>query len=82
MLANLGDIFAYIQAMMPQMMEGLKVTLQVFALTLVLSVPLGIVVALCRLSLERRLTSPFEVRESALISGQYGVPGFFILLIY
>ena len=50
MLANLGDIFAYIQTMMPQMMEGLKVTLQVFVLTLVLSVPLGIVVALCRLS--------------------------------
>ena len=31
---------------------------------------------------ERRLTSPFEDRESALISRRYGVPGFFILLLY
>lgn len=61
MLANLGDIFAYIQAMMPQMMEGLKVTLQVFALTLVLSVPLGIVVALCRLSKITILNKIMEV---------------------
>ena len=31
---------------------------------------------------ERWLTSSFEDRESALISRQYGVPGFFILLLY
>ena len=31
---------------------------------------------------ERRLTSSFEDRESALISRQYGVPGIFILLLY
>ena len=31
---------------------------------------------------ERRLTSSLEERESALISRQYGVPGFFILLLY
>ena len=31
---------------------------------------------------ERWLTSSFEHRESALISRQYGVPGFFILLLY
>ena len=31
---------------------------------------------------ERWLSSTFEHRESALISRQYGVPGFFILLIY
>ena len=30
----------------------------------------------------RWLTSPFEDRESALISRWYGVPGFFILLLY
>nr|WP_302598064.1 amino acid ABC transporter permease [uncultured Cellulosilyticum sp.] len=36
--------------MMPQVIEGLGVTLQVFLLTLVLSIPLGILVALCRLS--------------------------------
>ena len=31
---------------------------------------------------ERRLTSSFEDRESAIISRQYRVPGFFILLLY
>ena len=31
---------------------------------------------------ERWLTSSFEYRESALITRQYGVPGFFILLLY
>lgn len=50
MVDALREILSYIGVMMPQMMEGLKVTLSVFALTLVLSVPLGIVVALCRLS--------------------------------
>lgn len=44
------DILSYMGVMMPQMMEGLKVTLEVFGLTLVLSIPLGIIVALCRLS--------------------------------
>jgi polar amino acid transport system permease protein len=36
--------------LLPQVLEGLKVTLQVFTLTLVLSIPFGIVVALGRLS--------------------------------
>ena len=31
---------------------------------------------------ERWLTSSFEDRESALISRRYGVPGYFILLLY
>lgn len=46
---------------MPQMMEGLKVTLQVFALTLILSVPLGVVVALCRLSKMKLLNKIMEI---------------------
>ncbi len=33
-----------------QIMEGLKVTLSVFFVTLILSVPLGVLVAICRLS--------------------------------
>jgi polar amino acid transport system permease protein len=36
--------------LLPQVLEGLKVTLQIFLMTLVLSIPLGIVVALGRLS--------------------------------
>lgn len=46
----LKDVLMYIGKMMPQMMDGLKVTLSVFALTLLLSIPLGIIIALCRLS--------------------------------
>lgn len=61
MLGSLGDILAYARTMMPQMMEGLKVTLQVFALTLVLSVPLGVVVALCRLSKIKLLNRIMEI---------------------
>ena len=40
----------YIQMMIPQVLEGLGVTLQVFLLTLVLSIPLGILVAVCHSS--------------------------------
>jgi polar amino acid transport system permease protein len=36
--------------LLPQVLEGLKVTLQVFMLTLVLSIPLGVIVSLGRLS--------------------------------
>jgi amine acid ABC transporter, permease protein, 3-TM region, His/Glu/Gln/Arg/opine family len=35
---------------MPQVLEGLKVTLEIFALTLILSIPLGIVIAVMRTS--------------------------------
>ncbi|GAA0077914.1 amino acid ABC transporter permease [Clostridium sp. CTA-5] len=40
----------YILSLMPQILDGLKVTLEVFALTLILSIPLGIIVALARTS--------------------------------
>lgn len=36
--------------LMPQIIEGLVITIEVFILTLVISIPLGVVVALCRLS--------------------------------
>lgn len=39
-----------ILGLMPQVLEGLKVTLGVFILTLVLSIPLGVIIALGRLS--------------------------------
>ena len=41
---------SYIYTLLPSMLEGLTTTLQVFTLTLILSIPLGIFVALCRLS--------------------------------
>ena len=40
----------YILELMPQVLEGLKVTLEIFALTLLLSIPLGIIVGLMRTS--------------------------------
>ncbi|OOM74260.1 L-cystine transport system permease protein TcyB [Clostridium puniceum] len=42
-------VLGYIQ-MMPQVLEGLKVTLEIFTLTLILSIPLGIIVAVMRTS--------------------------------
>lgn len=40
----------YIIGLMPQVLEGLKVTLEIFALTLILSIPLGIIIAIMRKS--------------------------------
>lgn len=40
----------YILGLMPQVLEGLKVTLKIFILTLVLSIPLGIVISVMRTS--------------------------------
>jgi len=41
---------SYILEIMPQVLEGLKVTLEIFAFTLILSIPLGVVVAVMRTS--------------------------------
>jgi polar amino acid transport system permease protein len=42
--------------LLPQVLEGLKVTLQVFILTLLFSIPIGVVVALGRLSKNKMLS--------------------------
>jgi len=47
---------SYIYTLLPSMLEGLTTTLQVFTLTLILSIPLGIFVALCRLSKVKLIT--------------------------
>lgn len=46
----LNTLLNYFFTLLPQVLEGLKVTLELFILTLILSIPLGIVVALGRLS--------------------------------
>ena len=46
-LRNLGS---NIVMLMPQVISGLKVTLEIFAITLILSIPLGIVTAMGRRS--------------------------------
>lgn len=43
-------MFKYIYTLLPAMIDGLATTLQVFSITLILSIPLGIVVAIGRLS--------------------------------
>lgn len=44
------EIFNYIIKLMPQLLTGLGVTLKIFILTLLLSIPLGIIIALMRVS--------------------------------
>lgn len=46
----LKDIVNYTGTLFPQVLEGLKVTMEIFLLTLILSIPLGVIVALGRLS--------------------------------
>lgn len=40
----------YLYTLLPSIIEGLKTTLEVFLCTLVISIPLGVVIALCRIS--------------------------------
>jgi len=40
----------YIVKVFPQILDGLSITLGTFAITLILSVPLGVVIAMCRIS--------------------------------
>lgn len=49
-LGNVMDILQYAWALLPALMGGVATTLKVFAFTIVLSIPFGIVVALGRLS--------------------------------
>ena len=56
------EILNYSLILMPQVLEGLKVTLIIFILTLILSIPLGIIVALGRRSkikLIRKVTGTY-----------------------
>ena len=46
----LKDIVNYTGTLFPQVLEGLKITMEIFLLTLILSIPLGVLVALGRLS--------------------------------
>lgn len=46
----LNEVLNYSLILMPQVLEGLKVTLIIFILTLILSIPLGVIIALGRRS--------------------------------
>jgi len=45
-----GVTLNYILELMPQVLDGLKMTLEIFIMTLVISIPLGIIVAVMRTS--------------------------------
>ncbi len=64
------DFIAYTTTLMPQVIKGLIVTLQIFSLTLVLSIPLGILTAVGRLS----KLKPLKTVTSIYISIMRGTP--------
>lgn len=52
----------YIIQIMPQLTEGLKITLKLFAVTLVLSLPLGLLVSLLNEAVSKKQTDNFVVK--------------------
>lgn len=52
----------YIASIMPQLLSGLRITLLLFAVTLVLSLPLGLLVALANASVQAAPTDNFIVK--------------------
>lgn len=52
----------YIATIMPQLLSGLRITLLIFAITLVLSLPLGLLVALANVSVQKAQTDNFAVK--------------------
>ena len=52
----------YIVRIMPQLLEGLKITLKLFAVTLVLSLPLGLLVSLVNEAVQKKPGDNFAVK--------------------
>lgn len=52
----------YIISIMPQLLAGLKITLKLFAVTLILSLPLGLLVSLANEAVQKKPTDNFIVR--------------------
>lgn len=52
----------YIISIMPQLLEGLKITLYLFALTLVLSLPLGLLISLLNEAVQKKATDNLFVK--------------------
>ena len=51
----------YIISIMPQLLSGLKLTVELFAITLVLSLPLGLLVSLAKVAVDKKPTDNFIV---------------------
>lgn len=56
------EMIEYVYAILPQMLEGLKITLKLFAVTLVLSLPLGLAVSLLREAVTEKETDKAVVK--------------------
>lgn len=56
------DSIEYILQILPQMLEGLKITIKLFVVTLVLSLPLGLLISLFKEAVSKRLTDNFVIR--------------------
>ncbi len=52
----------YIIQIMPQLLQGLKMTLELFAVTLILSLPLGLIVSLINEAVTAKVTDNFAVK--------------------
>ena len=48
------DSIKYILQILPQMLEGLKITIKLFVVTLVLSLPLGLLISLFKEAVSKR----------------------------
>lgn len=55
-------IFDYIIRILPQLLEGLKITVKLFAITLVCSLPLGLLVSLLNEAVQKRASDGFVVK--------------------
>ena len=56
------DSIKYILQILPQMLEGLKITIKLFVVTLVLSLPLGLLISLFKEAVSKRPTDNFVIR--------------------
>ena len=56
------DSIEYILQILPQMLEGLKITIKLFVVTLVLSLPLGLLISLFKEAVSKRSTDNFVIR--------------------
>lgn len=56
------NTFEYIVTLLPQLLEGLKITLKLFTVTLVLSLPLGLLISLFKESVSEKPTDNFVVK--------------------
>ena len=52
----------YIIQILPQLLEGLKITLKLFAVTLVLSLPLGLIISLLKEAVAKKSTDNFVIK--------------------